>query len=86
MTSDLNRVIVTSGGDGYYSIHTSQIHHRNFPEVFAEGESPLRAADNLILLLDRARDGAPDPWHRQDIEQAIADVWSFIGNRLTTSV
>jgi hypothetical protein len=83
VATDPSRIILRSGGGVGHSVRTTQVHHRDFPEVSAEGESPLRAADRLVLLLDRALDSAPSPWHRQGIEQAKADVWSYIGNRLT---
>ncbi|HEX8202052.1 MAG TPA: hypothetical protein VF590_16375 [Isosphaeraceae bacterium] len=78
MTTDVGQVILSSGNRGRLSIFAAQVHHRDFPEIQAQGESPLRAAHRLILLLDRALDGA-NPWHREAIEQAQADVRSFIG-------
>lgn len=79
MTTDASQVILTSGDCGCLAISAAQVHHRDFPEILALGESPLRAAHRLILLLDRALDGAPSPWHREAIEQARADVRSYIG-------
>ena len=69
MDADPSPVIVTTGA----TAHTAQVHHRDFPEVRAEGQSPAVAATHLANQLVRALDSAP-PWRRQGIEQALADV------------
>ena len=73
MEADLSRVIVTTGA----TAHATQVHHRDFPEIRAEGETPEVAATNLANQLVRALDSALTPWRRETIEQAIADVKAF---------
>ena len=70
MSSAESRVIVTPGA-------TAQVHHRDFPEIRAEGDSPAIAARNLSNHLARALDSALTNWRRETIQQAIADVQAF---------
>ena len=72
MDADPSRVIVTTGA----TAHTNQVHHRDFPEVRAEGETPEVAAAHLANQLVRALDSAP-PWRRQAIEEAIVEIQAF---------
>jgi hypothetical protein len=74
MATDLSRVIVTTGA----TAHTHCAHHRDFPEIRAEGETPAVAASHLVNQLIRALDSALTQWRRQTIEQAIADVKAFV--------
>jgi hypothetical protein len=73
MEADLSRVIVTTGA----TANATQINHRDFPEIRAEGETPKDAARNLSNQLARALDSALTSWRRETIEQAIADVKAF---------
>lgn len=76
MGADKNRVIVslneTPGG--------AQVHHRDFPEIRAQGKSPTDAAVQLINQLTRTLDSALTNWRRDSIQQAIADVKEFADN------
>ena len=74
MKTDLNRVIVTQSG----SSSTFVIHHRDFPEIRAEGGSPREAASHLVNKLACALDSALTDWRRQSVDQAIADVRAFV--------
>jgi hypothetical protein len=73
MATEQDRVIVTTGS----TAQATQIHHRDFPEIRAEGESPAAAANNLTNHLTRALDSALTKWRRDAIEQAIAEVQEF---------
>ena len=73
MATDQDRVIVTTGSTS----QATQIHHRDFPEIRAEGENPSAAAFNLANHLTRALDSALTKWRRDAIEQAIAEVNEF---------
>ena len=77
MGTDRNRVVVADGVCDCHTIHSTHAHHRDFPEIQAEGESPAHAAARLINQLASALDTASDRWHREAVEQAIADVKSF---------
>ena len=56
MDTEQSRVIVTIGG----TASTACVHHRDFPEIRAEGESPKEAASHLVNQLTRALDSRPD--------------------------
>ena len=73
MDVDKGRVIVSMG----VTAGTTQVHHRDFPEIRAEGESPAVAARNLENHLVRMLDTALTHWRRETIQQAVADVWAF---------
>ena len=74
MATDLSRVIVTPGA----TAHGSQVHHRDYPEIRTEGETPAIAASHLVNQLTRALDSALTTWRRDAIQQAIADVQAFV--------
>jgi len=73
MVSDQSRVIVATG----LTAHSTSVHHRDFPEIRGEGESPSVAATNLLNQLTRALDSALTTWRRDTLGQAIADVEAF---------
>jgi hypothetical protein len=74
MATDLTRVIVTTGA----TPNATRVHHRDFPEIRAEGETPAVAGSHLVNQLTRALDSALTQWRRETIEQAIADVRAFV--------
>ncbi len=73
MATEQDRVIVTTGS----TAQATQIHHRDFPEIRAEGENPAVAATNLANHLTRALDSALTKWRRDAIEKAITEVQEF---------
>ncbi len=72
-----DRVIVSDGLCNCCSVHTLTVHHRDFPEVVSEALTPREGAERLVASLARALDGAPSPWHAEDVRRAIADVEEF---------
>jgi hypothetical protein len=74
METDLSRVIVTISG----SSSTASVHHRDFPEIHAEGGTPKEAATHLIHQLTRALDSALTDWRRDRVNEAIADVQIYV--------
>ncbi len=64
MATAETRVIVTTGSAG--QANQAQVHHRDFPEIRAEGENPQAAAGQLVNHLTRALDSALTPWRRDD--------------------
>jgi hypothetical protein len=74
MSTETNRIIVTQDPNS----PTTQVHHRDFAEIRAEGSSVKEAASLLSNKLARALDSALTDWRRQVIEQAIADVKAFV--------
>lgn len=73
MATEPSAVIVSTGA----TANASQVHHRDFPEIRAEGENPKAAAGNLVNQLTRALDSALTTWRRDTIQKAIAEVESF---------
>ena len=74
MATDESRIIVATGA----TAHTTSVHHRDFPEIRAEGENPADAGTHLLNQLTRALDSALTQWRRDSIVQAIADVRAFV--------
>ncbi len=68
-----SKVIVSDGA----TAHSSQVHHRDFPEIRAEGETPALAAKGLVNHLTRTLDSALTDWRRESIQNAIADVEAY---------
>jgi hypothetical protein len=77
MTTEQDRVIVHDADCACHTVHTTQVHHRDFPEIWAEAATPAEGAAHLSNQLARACEGARSAWHRESIQRAIADVDSF---------
>ncbi len=77
MTSNPSQVIVSTEEHLCASIHALAVHHRDFPEVRAEGGSAVDAASRLTQLLSLTLDSVPSDWRRAIVEQAIEDVRAF---------
>ena len=74
MTDDRIHVVVTTE-----LCRAFQVHHRDFPEVQAEGESTRLAATHLLEHLARELDNIEDAWHRRRLQKAVADLRAFLG-------
>ena len=74
MDTEPSRVIVTISA----SSSATCVHHRDFPEIRAEGSSPKEAAAHLVNQLTRALDSALTDWRRDRVNEAIADVQAFV--------
>jgi len=77
MADDLDRVILTAGA----TAGADRVHHRDFPEIRADGGNPVEAATHLVNQLERALDSALTDWRRDSINQAIADVRAFLAGK-----
>jgi hypothetical protein len=75
MSSEQDRVIVSTATSGN-RLHT-QVHHRDFPEIRAEGETTAAASQQLVNHLTRALDSALTTWRREAIQSAISEVQAF---------
>jgi len=75
-TADESRVIISTGSTGHAM--QVQVHHRDFPEIRAEGETKAVAASQLVNHLTRALDSALTTWRRDTIQTAITDVQAFM--------
>ena len=74
MPTEQGRVIVGTGA----MANSATVHHRDFPEVRAEGETPAQAATYLANQLTRALDSALTHWRRETLVAAINDIEAFV--------
>ncbi|MBX6314863.1 MAG: hypothetical protein IRY99_18380 [Isosphaeraceae bacterium] len=81
MPADSSRVILSQETAPGASASSTLVHHRDFPEIRAHGQSPADAAVQLMNQLTRALDSALTPWRREAIQQAITDVKAFAEQR-----
>jgi hypothetical protein len=77
MTHEHERIVVCPADCASHSVHTTHIHHRDFPEIWAECGNLVETAEHLAQQLYRAHEGARSAWHRDAIERAIADVRAY---------
>ncbi len=78
MNGDPHQIIVEAGDALPHACSAVLVHHRDFPEIHAEGLSALEAAGHLLRRLGIALDGTPNHWHRDDLRRAIADLQDFL--------
>jgi len=74
MKTESSRVIVAQSANSSSFL----VHHRDFPEIRAEGAAPREAASNLVNKLACALDSALTDWRRETVDHAIADVKAFV--------
>jgi hypothetical protein len=74
MDAQVTQVIVTTSESSSAAV----VHHRDFPEIRAEGGSPKEAAAHLVNKLACALDSALTDWRRKRVDQAIADVKAYV--------
>jgi hypothetical protein len=74
MDAQVTQVIVTTSESSSAAV----VHHRDFPEIRAEGGSPREAAAHLVNKLACALDSALTDWRRKRVDQAIADVKAYV--------
>jgi len=70
---DPGRVVVTPGS----TADAFQIHHRDIPELHADGATPGEAAANLAEDLAREIEGVADHYRRGLFERVLDDVRAF---------
>jgi hypothetical protein len=78
MICNPSQVIVSDETLPRIPIHSPCVHHRDFPEVRAQGTTPHAAALRLVELLSVTLDSAPSGWRRESVENAIEDVLAFV--------
>jgi hypothetical protein len=71
------QVIVSTEDCDWCSVNAVFAHHRTFPEICGEGETPREAAERLVQRLTSGLDAAPCGWRRECVERAIEDVRAF---------
>ena len=72
-TAEESKIVVATGA----TAHATLIHHKDFPEIRADGATPAEAAGQLINQLLRVRDSALTPSRLEQVDGAIADVKAF---------
>ena len=78
MSGDSHRIIIEAGDPRCHAADAVSVHHRDFPEIRAGGPSALEAAGHLLQRFGTALHGAPNHWHRGELERAIADIQDFL--------
>lgn len=78
MEAAKDRLIVRDGRCACGAVHTKQIHHRDFPEIWVEGGDVREGAHYLKHQLHRAREHALIGWRRTAVNRALADLDEFI--------
>lgn len=71
---DPGRVVVTPGA----TADACQVHHRDVPELHADGASPREAAANLAQDLAREIEGVADDHRRGLFGRVLDDVRAFV--------
>jgi hypothetical protein len=71
---DSGRVVVTPGSTAV----SCQVHHRDIPELHADGATPREAAANLAQDLAREIEGAADHYRRGLFGKVLDDVLAFV--------
>jgi hypothetical protein len=78
MQHSTSRVVVTESKCSCHSVSTTQIHHRHFPEIWAQGPTALEGATQLTRHLERALEASRSQWHTKIMREALADVSAFL--------
>ena len=84
METDPNRVIVSEGTCDCHSVHLTRVHHQDFPDVHAEGETPAIAAAYLAGQLTRILDAPLDATSRESAEELSTTLGSSCNHMRTT--
>jgi hypothetical protein len=77
MRPDLRNISILAEGKGD-SESKVLTQHRAFPELRAEGRSPVEGLLALLGLLRRASGWVEDSWHSLELERAVFDVESML--------
>jgi hypothetical protein len=58
--------------------HEVRVHHRDWPELYGEGETTREAVQDLLRRLFSQWDCVVSNWHRQGLERVIAETQDFL--------
>jgi uncharacterized protein (TIGR03067 family) len=79
MAAERSAVIAVPGESaGCPGVSATRVHHRDFPELHGEGQTPYEAGLNLLHHLISEQGTIADGWRRAGLEQVIADIRSFL--------
>jgi hypothetical protein len=77
MNTALGGKIVAGWASNAFSMPAFRVHQVEYPEVEAEGQSPVEACDRLIALLVAAGEFASDAWKSEPLALALVDARRF---------
>ncbi|SIO61323.1 hypothetical protein SAMN05444166_6722 [Singulisphaera sp. GP187] len=78
MRTDQCHLIVEDALCASCSVHTTRVHHSDFPEIRAECGSVADGVALLVKHLKCARENAQSNWRHELIDRAIADATEFL--------
>ena len=55
MEAEQNRVIVAEGACDGHTVHVTRVHHQDFPDIHAEGETAMEHADPNRIIVTESR-------------------------------
>ncbi len=84
MMSDTSRVIVRGEDDPRQGSLRMNIHHQDFPELWAEGTTADEGARHLAERLGEACDWTCENWRREALRRALADVDEYLQGAVAT--
>ena len=73
MAADPSKVVTNTGSVA----EATEAHHRDYPDIRAEGETAAVAGRNLMMRLTKALETAESDPQRGPLQQAIADVQAW---------
>jgi hypothetical protein len=86
MKSVQTPIVVKNSECGHCAVHTKRVHHREFPEIWAEAGTTSESAAHLSHHLEKAREGSRSAWHLEGIERALKDLAAFIADLKEQSI
>ena len=78
MRHEASAVIITNDPCPSCSMEIFRCFHRTFSCTLGLGATTYEAAEELRRRLSSQRDTVVDHWHRNELEEAIADVQAFL--------
>jgi len=81
MSADPRHIVVTQSSCNHCGTDTVEVYHQGFPEMRISGTSAQQAAEHLSKELESELDSVSDPFHRDPVELAIADVQAFLSKK-----
>jgi general stress protein 26 len=76
--SEFGPVITTNAPCSSCGMFHVTSYHRAFPNLCGSGDTPREAAEDLIRRMTNEKDFHGDTWHGESVEQAIAEVRTFL--------
>jgi len=80
MMTDTNCVVVEPGTCACHSVHMIRAHHHDYPEMWAQGETPREAVGQLANQLVRALESVSSHDIRDPLVQVLADVRAYLAS------